>query len=96
MLFRSWQKYKESLTNDQLESYKQSLKHKNVSPFSLLNMHNYLKDENVSSERMSICEQCEFLIKITKQCRKCGCMMSLKTKLKDASCPIGKWDAVNE
>ena len=28
------------------------------------------------------------------KCKECGCFMNRKTWLKDASCPIGKWDAV--
>jgi hypothetical protein len=43
---------------------------------------------------MSICNSCEHLIKFTKQCKKCGCLMHLKTKLAKASCPVGKWEAV--
>lgn len=44
--------------------------------------------------RFEICKGCEHLIKFTKQCTKCGCLMALKTKLAPASCPVGKWDAV--
>lgn len=41
--------------------------------------------------RFEICSSCPELLKITKQCKKCGCFMALKTKLEDATCPIGKW-----
>ena len=27
----------------------------------------------------------------TKQCKECGCIMSVKTKLKFAACPLEKW-----
>lgn len=47
--------------------------------------------DEVAAERMSICLECPFLFKISKQCRKCGCMMNLKTKLPNASCPVHKW-----
>jgi uncharacterized paraquat-inducible protein A len=51
--------------------------------------------ENVSDEvynkRMDICKSCEFLFKPTSQCKKCGCLMHLKSKLPNATCPIGKW-----
>jgi hypothetical protein len=51
--------------------------------------------ENVSEEiykkRMEICKSCEFLFKPTTQCKKCGCLMNLKTKLPHATCPVGKW-----
>lgn len=48
-------------------------------------------DPELAEQRMSICTQCEFYIKLTHQCSKCGCIMNLKTKLKDAECPINKW-----
>ena len=61
-----------------------------VTPIDLLNKNNYI--EKVESEkRMQTCLGCEHLIKLTHQCKKCGCLMNLKTKLKDATCPIGKW-----
>ncbi|NBP00403.1 MAG: hypothetical protein EBU90_09820 [Proteobacteria bacterium] len=47
--------------------------------------------EEVKSERLNICLQCEYLVKPTNQCTKCGCLMNLKTKLKEVNCPIGKW-----
>ena len=41
--------------------------------------------------RISICESCEFYIKSTTNCKKCGCFMKIKTKFKAMSCPIQKW-----
>lgn len=46
----------------------------------------------ISAQRYSICDSCEFLYKITNTCKKCGCFMKLKTTLAKASCPIDKWD----
>jgi len=61
-----------------------------VTPIDLLNKNNYI--ENLESKkRMDICLGCEHLIKLTHQCKECGCFMNLKTKLKEARCPIGKW-----
>jgi len=48
-------------------------------------------EEEVAKERLSICENCEHYINLTTQCKKCGCIMKLKTKLEQASCPVGKW-----
>lgn len=49
--------------------------------------------ERVSSElrnaRMDICRGCPNLH--AGICSECGCVMSLKTTLINASCPIGKW-----
>ena len=62
----------------------------NVTPLDLLNRNNYI-EKIKSDKRMDICLGCEHLIKLTHQCKECGCLMNLKTKLKDATCPIGKW-----
>lgn len=44
-----------------------------------------------ASRRFDICRSCPELIKLTNQCKKCGCLMHLKTKLQAATCPMGKW-----
>jgi hypothetical protein len=62
-----------------------------VSPMDLVNPNTEWADEGKSLERYSICKACPELIKLTKQCKKCGCLMHLKTKLELAKCPIGKW-----
>ena len=72
----AWEKYKESLGESR--------------PWHLLDKENYV-EEIVSNERLDICKSCPELIKLTTQCKKCGCFMAAKTKLKQASCPLGKW-----
>jgi hypothetical protein len=72
----AWEKYKEK---------------NGVTPMDLLNPKSERADENVSNERFSICKACPELIKLTSQCKKCGCFMNLKTTLKIAKCPLGKW-----
>lgn len=47
-------------------------------------------DEQTASKRIDMCNNCEFLI-LGTNCKKCGCFISLKTKFKNAQCPIGKW-----
>lgn len=47
--------------------------------------------DEVQKARYDLCLACPELIKLTKQCKKCGCFMPLKTKLPAAECPIGKW-----
>lgn len=47
--------------------------------------------EEKQDERMSICETCPSFIKLTTQCKECGCIMKMKTKLEQAVCPLGKW-----
>lgn len=42
-------------------------------------------------ERYSICKGCEFYNELLRSCKKCGCFLPAKTKLKNSNCPIGKW-----
>jgi hypothetical protein len=42
-----------------------------------------------------MCKACPELIKLTTQCKKCGCFMDAKTELPHAECPLGKWGRVN-
>lgn len=42
-------------------------------------------------QRLEICNSCDFFNKQTSECSRCGCIMSIKTNLPEASCPIGKW-----
>lgn len=50
---------------------------------------NVTEDSEIAKERLAICEKCEFYI--NNRCSKCGCYMAVKTHLKAANCPIGKW-----
>lgn len=40
--------------------------------------------------RMAICKACP-LLRPMNRCKECGCFMDAKTKLKNVSCPLGKW-----
>jgi hypothetical protein len=64
---------------------------KNVKPWDLLNPNTEWAEKSLSDERYNICRGCPELIKLTKQCKKCGCFMAAKTKLQQATCPLGKW-----
>jgi hypothetical protein len=57
---------------------------------SIKEMYNFYKnegfvtifvDENISKERISLCESCEKFNSFTRQCRLCSCFMDFKTKL---------------
>jgi hypothetical protein len=61
-----------------------------VSPLDLLKKNNYI-DIKISNNRLLICQECPELLNITKQCKQCGCVMPLKVKLKNATCPLEKW-----
>lgn len=61
-----------------------------VRPTDFLSMENHTTEE-IAKTRMDICNECPRLVKLTKQCKECGCFMNLKTKLTHAKCPLGKW-----
>lgn len=48
-------------------------------------------DKELIESRLAICNTCEWFHKNLQKCRKCGCFMKLKSTLRQASCPIGKW-----
>jgi hypothetical protein len=63
-------------------------------PWDLFNKNIEKVGEQISGERLDICKACPELIKATNQCKQCGCIMTLKTKLPNASCPLGKWGII--
>lgn len=72
----AWQEYKKAIGD--------------ARPWHLLNSSNYLTDDE-AQKRYSTCLECPELIQVTKQCKQCGCVMTLKTKLRNTICPLGKW-----
>jgi hypothetical protein len=81
-----WQQYKEK--NQHIINDTES---KTVKPWDLLNPNTDYAEDLVAKDRLSICQSCPELIKLTSQCKKCGCFMKLKTKLLHATCPLDKW-----
>lgn len=73
----AWQEYKKKLGETR--------------PWDMLNPNVPRVDDEKSEYRMSICRECDRFIKVTTQCKECGCIMSGKTKLEAATCPLGKW-----
>ena len=76
-----WEEYKSKQNNEQRQ----------VRPWDLVNPNTEWASEEKAAERYSLCKGCPELIKLTTQCKKCGCFMKAKTKLEKAFCPIGKW-----
>ena len=72
-----------------LQRYKKNLGE--TRPWDILNPSTEWASSDVAEERYSICKACPELIKLTNQCKKCGCFMIAKTKLEKATCPLGKW-----
>jgi hypothetical protein len=72
-----WQKWKQNLGETR--------------PWDILNPNTEFVDEQIFTKRLNICKHCPDFINLTKQCKKCGCFMAAKTKIKHATCPLGKW-----
>ena len=66
-------------------------KRKGVKPWDLLDKNMERASDEVETKRYELCKVCPEFIKLTGQCKKCGCIMKGKVKLHDAFCPIGKW-----
>lgn len=71
------------------ERYKKNLG--STRPWDMIDPRVDRVSEEEANTRFSICKECPFLIKLTGQCKKCGCIMAAKTQLKDAECPEHKW-----
>jgi hypothetical protein len=81
-----WELYKEKNKDSN-----KNINERSVKPWDMINPTIERADESLASERYSICQVCPELIKLTKQCKKCGCFMAAKTKLLSATCPLSKW-----
>lgn len=73
----AWQQYKQNLGETR--------------PWDLIDPSVEKSAKTEADERFAICQACPELIQLTSQCKKCGCFMKAKTKIKAATCPIGKW-----
>lgn len=71
------------------ERYKKNLGE--TRPWDLLNPNTQYASDEVHKKRFDICQTCPEFISLTTQCKKCGCIMKLKTKLENATCPLEKW-----
>lgn len=63
----------------------------NTRPWDVINRNVEKASDELADKRMSICNDCDKLVKVTKQCKECGCFMALKTRLQNAQCPLNKW-----
>lgn len=48
-------------------------------------------DDATYEYRLGICNTCEFFIKASERCGKCGCYMTKKSAFKNLKCPLEKW-----
>jgi hypothetical protein len=72
-----WQEYKKKLGDTR--------------PWDVLNPNVEKVSDSEANARFSVCLDCPELLKLTKQCKQCGCIMPQKVKLVKAECPLGKW-----
>lgn len=71
------------------EDYKKNLGE--TRPWDMFDPSVERASEEEANARFDMCKACPELIKLSNQCKKCGCFMILKTKLAKAECPLGKW-----
>lgn len=43
-----------------------------------------------AKERLDICKTCPYFLK-QMVCKKCGCIMAVKSRIKYFDCPLNKW-----
>lgn len=60
-------------------------------PWDLIDPRKPKVSKDIAEQRMSICDQCPYLIQLTRMCSKCGCYMPAKTTLAEAECPEQRW-----
>lgn len=51
----------------------------------------FLIPREEAAKRMETCKSCVNYIKFSGQCKLCGCIMKVKTKLIGQECPEKKW-----
>lgn len=73
----AWKRYKQNLGDTR--------------PWHIITERDNLLSEDDAIKRFDICKACPEFIPLTTQCKKCGCIMRLKTKLPQATCPLNKW-----
>lgn len=54
-------------------------------------MGSIIASADKASKRKDVCKACEQYRRALDQCKVCGCIISIKTRLNDTSCPLGKW-----
>lgn len=66
-------------------------KSREVRPWDLFNKNMERAMPEIAEKRLEICKSCPRFIRLTHQCKECGCIMNAKVKLADAACPLNKW-----
>jgi hypothetical protein len=67
---------------------------KQARPWDIFRKNAQTVTKEITQKRLSICAVCPEYVRLTAQCKKCGCFMKAKAASPDSSCPIGKWNRV--
>lgn len=51
----------------------------------------FLVSAELAAERYETCKQCKHFNQWIGQCKLCGCVMRIKTKLQGQMCPDNRW-----
>ena len=46
---------------------------------------------DVFERRIGICKGCDYFDDKRNRCKKCGCLLAAKLRVRNARCPVGKW-----
>ena len=76
------------MSKSRWEEYKEKNK---TSMFDDINKKVLDSLEEQSAERLKICDSCEHLVKLTKECKKNKSFVLETIKIKEQQCPIGAW-----
>jgi hypothetical protein len=68
---------------------------KQVRPWDIFNKNANRVLPILEKERLDICRGCPEFIKLTGQCKECGCVMYTKVKIAASECPLEKWKSVS-
>ena len=49
------------------------------------------EQKSLVAQRLAICKECPLFNANMTACGACGCNLKVRTKLDNATCPIGKW-----
>ena len=76
---------------DRIKEIIEANKNASVGPLDMLKPGTEWAEQSLADQRFSICKACPEFIKLSSQCKKCGCFMAVKTKMQAATCPLEKW-----
>jgi len=59
-------------------------------------MNRFFTSQEVYEDRLAICKDCKYYFKLTGQCKRCLCFMSLKARIAPMECPEKYWQKTTE